>query len=65
LTKVREAVAAFELTVEEVFGIASKSAKKKASKSAAPKRTQKGAGQAKYRDAKSGAVWTGFGRAPA
>lgn len=65
LAKVREAIAAFELTVEEVFGTAAKSAKKKTLKSAAPKRhTPKGAGQAKYRDPKSGAVWTGFGRAP-
>lgn len=68
LAKVREAVAAFELTVEEVFGSAAKSAKKKASKASkavAPKRKPKGAGQAKYRDPKSGAEWTGFGRAPA
>lgn len=65
LAKVREAVAAFELTVAEVFGTAAKSAKKKALKSAAPKRTPKGAGQAKYRDPKSGAEWSGFGRAPA
>jgi DNA-binding protein H-NS len=66
LTKVREAVAAFELTVEEVFGTAAaKSGKPKASKAAAPKRRPKGAGQAKYRHPKSGAEWSGFGRAPA
>jgi hypothetical protein len=37
----------------------------RASKAAAPKRTPKGAGQAKYRHPKSGAEWSGFGRAPA
>jgi len=65
LAKVREAVAAFELTPEEVFGAAVKSAKKQGSKATAPKRTAKGAGQAKYRHPKTGATWTGFGRAPA
>ena len=66
LAKVREAVAAFELTPEEVFGASLKVAKKGvAAKSGAPKRTAKGAGQAKYRDPKTGATWTGFGRAPA
>lgn len=64
LTKVREAIAAFELTVGEVFGSAAR-VQRKTLKSAAPKRTHKGAGQPKYCDPKSGAVWTGFGRAPA
>lgn len=63
LSKVRESVSSFSLTVEEVFGAVTK--KTKSSKPAGAKRVPKGAGQAKYADPKTGATWSGFGRAPA
>lgn len=64
LAKVRDAVGSFSLTVEEVFGVVSKK-QAKSSKPAGAKRVPKGAGQAKYADPKTGATWSGFGRAPA
>lgn len=64
LAKVRDAVGSFSLTVEEVFGVDAKQ-KGKSSKPAGSKRVPKGAGQAKYADPKTGATWSGFGRAPA
>ncbi|RYE41838.1 MAG: H-NS histone family protein [Hyphomicrobiales bacterium] len=64
LAKVREAVGSFSLTVEEVFGLPSKKQTRNA-KPATAKRVPKGAGQAKYADPKTGATWSGFGRAPA
>lgn len=64
LAKVRDAVGSFSLTVEEVFGMGARK-KAKSSKPAGTKRVPKGAGQAKYADPKTGATWSGFGRAPA
>lgn len=64
LAKVRDAVGSFGLTVEEVFGVGIKK-KGKSSKPARSKRVPNGAGQAKYADPKTGATWSGFGRAPA
>lgn len=64
LAKVRDAVGSFSLTVEEVFGMSAKK-KAKSSKPAGTKRVPMGAGQAKYVDPKTGATWSGFGRAPA
>lgn len=63
LAKVREAVSSFSLSVEEVFGTSGKK-KGKSAKPATAKRVPKGAGQAKYADPKTGATWSGFGRAP-
>lgn len=63
LAKVRDAVSSFALTVDEVFGAGGKK-KAKSSKTAVAKRVPKGAGQAKYVDPKTGATWSGFGRAP-
>lgn len=64
LAKVKDAIRSFDLTVEEVFGGSAKGTSKNA-KSAPAKRVPKGAGQAKYSDPKTGATWSGFGRAPA
>lgn len=64
LAKVRDAVSSFALTVDEVFGAGGKK-KAKGSKTAGAKRVPTGAGQAKYADPKTGATWSGFGRAPA
>lgn len=55
VAKVRELVAEYELTVQDVFP-------GRAGKSAAPKATSKVA--AKYRDAATGQTWTGRGKAP-
>lgn len=63
LAKVRDAVSSFSLTAEEVFGTKTKKAKN--AKAATVRRVPKGAGQAKYADPKTGATWSGFGRAPA
>lgn len=64
LAKVRDAVSSFSLSVEEVFGGSAKKNVKNAKPTGA-KRVPKGAGQAKYADPKTGATWSGFGRAPA
>lgn len=64
LAKVKDAIRSFDLTVEEVFGGSAKRTSKNA-KSVPAKRAPKGAGQAKYSDPKTGATWSGFGRAPA
>jgi DNA-binding protein H-NS len=67
IAKVKELMTSFGLTAEHL-GLgstkAAKAAKPKAGKKSAPAK-RAGAGQAKYRDPKSGKTWTGFGRAPA
>lgn len=58
IARVRELVEQFGLTPQDVFGRGTRGGK--GSKRAA----RKGVGVAKYRDPKTGATWTGQGRAP-
>lgn len=61
VSQIRESIATYGLTVEQLFGRAAKAVKLVASAKAG----RKGAGIAKYRDPKTGKTWTGFGKAPA
>ncbi|MEJ8815208.1 H-NS histone family protein [Variovorax ureilyticus] len=61
VSQIREAIATYGLTVEQLFGRAAKAVKALVSAKAA----RKGAGIAKYRDPKTGKTWTGFGKPPA
>jgi DNA-binding protein H-NS len=68
IAKIREIMATFGLTVEHLTsGATAGRAKKLVGKKAAPGKSagkRAGAGTPKYRDPKTGATWTGFGRAP-
>lgn len=61
VSQIRESIATYGLTVEQLFGRAAKAVKALVSAKAA----RKGAGIAKYRDPKTGKTWTGFGKPPA
>ncbi len=67
IAKIREIMTTFGLTVEHLTSSGHAGAKKALTKKSAAKRVKgkrAGAGTPKYRDPKSGATWTGFGRAP-
>ncbi len=68
IAKVHEIMTTFGLTVEHLTsGATAAGAKKIATKKTAAKKVKgkrAGVGTPKYRDPKSGATWTGFGRAP-
>lgn len=67
IAKIREIMTTFGLTVEHLTSSGHAGAKKAPTKKSAAKRVKgkrAGAGTPKYRDPKSGATWTGFGRAP-
>lgn len=68
IAKIREIMTTFGLTVEHLTSSVRSDVKKVPTKKSAAKKV-KGkraeAGTPKYRDPKSGATWTGFGRAPA
>ena len=68
IAKAREIMTTYGLTVEHLAsGMPTTGAKKVATKKSAAKKVKgkrAGAGTPKYRDPKSGATWTGFGRAP-
>jgi DNA-binding protein H-NS len=67
IAKVREIMTTFGLTVEHLTSGGHAGAKKVPTKKSAAKKVKgkrAGAGTPKYRDPKSAATWTGFGRAP-
>jgi DNA-binding protein H-NS len=67
IAKVREIMTTFGLTVEHLTSGGHDGAKKVSTKKSAAKKVKgkrAGAGTPKYRNPKSGATWTGFGRAP-
>ena len=69
VAQIRESIATFGLTVEQLFGRGAKALKAAAGKAfggtkSAGKAARKGAGIPKYRDPKTGKTWTGFGKAP-
>ena len=65
IATVKDLVARYGLTAEQVgFGAAAKAARKTA-KTVATKSTRPGAGVPKYADPVSGKTWTGFGKPPA
>lgn len=61
VSQIRESIATYGLTVEQLFGRAANAVKALVNAKAG----RKGAGIAKYRDPKTGKTWTGFGKAPA
>lgn len=63
---IRESIATFGLSVEQLFGQGAKALQAATSKVmvGSGKAQRKGAGIAKYRDPKTGKTWTGFGKAP-
>lgn len=63
---IRESIATFGLSVEQLFGQGAKALKAATGKviGGSGKAQRKGAGIAKYRDPKTGKTWTGFGKAP-
>ena len=65
VAQIRESIATFGLTVEQLFGRGAKALKAAAGKAlGGGKAARKGAGIPKYRDPKTGKTWTGFGKAP-
>ncbi len=66
VAKVKALMHSLGVTVEHLGTSSSKTVKRLVEKSAPKKATAKraGAGTVKYRDPKTGATWTGFGRAP-
>lgn len=65
VAQIRESIATFGLTVEQLFGRKAKALKAAAGKAlGGGKAARKGAGIPKYRDPKTGKTWTGFGKAP-
>jgi len=65
VAQIRESIATFGLTVEQLFGRGAKAVKAAAGKAlGGGKAARKGAGIPKYRDPKTGKTWTGFGKAP-
>jgi DNA-binding protein H-NS len=65
VAQIKESIAAFGLTVEQLFGRGAKALKAVAGKAlGGGKAVRKGAGIPKYRDPKTGKTWTGFGKAP-
>ncbi|MGO4396247.1 H-NS family nucleoid-associated regulatory protein [Variovorax sp. M-6] len=65
VAQIRESIATFGLTVEQLFGRGSKALKTAAGKAlGGGKAVRKGAGVPKYRHPKTGKTWTGFGKPP-
>ena len=65
VAQIKESIAAFGLTVEQLFGRGAKALKTAAGKAlGSGKAVRKGAGVPKYRHPKTGKTWTGFGKAP-
>ncbi|SCK08767.1 DNA-binding protein H-NS [Variovorax sp. HW608] len=65
VAQIRESIATFGLTVEQIFGRGAKALKAVAGKALdGAKAVRKGAGVPKYRHPKTGKTWTGFGKAP-
>ncbi|MDM0071471.1 H-NS histone family protein [Variovorax sp. J31P207] len=65
VAQIKESIATFGLTVEQLFGRGAKASKPASSKAlGGSKAVRKGAGVPKYRHPKSGKTWTGFGKAP-
>ncbi|SEB25321.1 H-NS family nucleoid-associated regulatory protein [Variovorax sp. YR216] len=65
VAQIRESIASFGLTVEQLFGRGAEALKTAAGKAlGGGKAARKGAGIPKYRDPKTGKTWTGFGKAP-
>lgn len=65
IAQIRESIATFGLTAEQLFGQGAKVLKAAAAGVfGGGKASRKGAGIAKYRDPKTGKTWTGFGKAP-
>ncbi|MGO4395805.1 H-NS family nucleoid-associated regulatory protein [Variovorax sp. M-6] len=65
VAQIRESIATFGLTVEQLFGRGAKALKTAAGKAlGGGKAVRKGAGIPKYRHPKTGKTWTGFGKAP-
>ncbi|MBB3181009.1 H-NS family nucleoid-associated regulatory protein [Variovorax sp. Sphag1AA] len=72
VAQIRQSIASFGLTVEQLFGRGAEALKAAAGKAlgggrstkAPGKAARKGAGIPKYRDPKTGKTWTGFGKAP-
>lgn len=62
IAQIKESIATFGLTVEQLFGRGAKALKASAAKG---KAVRKGAGIPKYRHPRTGQTWTGFGKAPA
>jgi len=65
VAQIKESIATFGLTVEQLFGGGAKALKTAAGKAlGGGKAVRKGAGVPKYRNPKTGKTWTGFGKAP-
>jgi len=65
VAQIKESIATFGLTVEQLFGRGANGLKAAAGKAlGGGKAARKGAGIPKYRDPKTGKTWTGFGKAP-
>lgn len=65
VAQIKESIATFGLTVEQLFGAGAKALKTAAGKAlGGGKAVRKGAGVPKYRHPKTGKTWTGFGKAP-
>jgi DNA-binding protein H-NS len=65
VAQIKESIATFGLTVEQLFGRGAKALKTAAGKALVrDKVVRKGAGIPKYRHPKTGKTWTGFGKAP-
>lgn len=65
IAQIKESIATFGLTVEQLFGRGAKALKSAVGKTlGSGKATRRGAGIPKYRHPKTGKTWTGFGKAP-
>ena len=65
VAQIKESIATFGLTVEQLFGRGAMALKIAAGKAlGGGKAVRKGAGIPKYRHPKTGKTWTGFGKAP-
>ena len=65
VAQIKESIATFGLTVEQLFGRGANALKTAAGKAlGGGKAVRKGAGVPKYRHPKTGKTWTGFGKAP-
>jgi DNA-binding protein H-NS len=65
VAQIRESIATFGLTVEQLFGRGARALKAAAGKALdGGKAVRKGAGIPKYRHPQTGKTWTGFGKAP-
>ena len=64
VAQIKESIATFGLTVEQLFGRSANVWKASGKALGSGKAVRKGAGVPKYRHPKTGKTWTGFGKAP-